>query len=147
MAVRIPAPTATSRRSPASRAIAHASGAAAAPISANGRFDASVVGPRAQMNGTITIDASGIQWAFDGTGRTGFAGIVPPTSGKIQTKSTLKPWPAASCRATSTYVRGVGIGGIGEARADDQAHHQGEQEQQDGRAHSAVHGSTGWPSA
>jgi hypothetical protein len=43
------------------------------------------------MNGTWTIDASGIQWAFEGIGRTGFAGIVPPTSGKIQMKSTLKP--------------------------------------------------------
>ena len=101
-AVMIPAPTATSRRSPASRAIAQASGAAAAPISANGRFAASVVGPRASMNGTMTIDASGIQCAFDGIGRTGLAGSVPPTSGKIQTKSTEKPWPEASCRATST---------------------------------------------
>ena len=54
------------------------------------------------MNGTWTIDASGIQCAFDGIGRTGLAGIAPPTSGKIQMKSTLKPWPAASCRATST---------------------------------------------
>ena len=64
--------------------------------------DASIVGPSAQMNGTWTIDASGSQWAFDGTGRPALAGIAPPTSGKIQTKSTLKPWPAASSRATWT---------------------------------------------
>ena len=54
------------------------------------------------MNGTWTSDASGIQWAFEGIGRTGLAGIAPPTSGKIQMKSTLNPCPAASCRATST---------------------------------------------
>ena len=30
------------------------------------------------MNGTWTIDASGIQWAFDGIGRVGSAGIAPP---------------------------------------------------------------------
>ena len=54
------------------------------------------------MNGTWTSDASGIQWALDGIGRTGFAGIRPPTSAKIQMKSTLKPCPAASGRATST---------------------------------------------
>ena len=54
------------------------------------------------MNGTWTSEASGIQWAFEGIGRTGLAGITPPTSGKIQMKSTLNPWPEASCRATST---------------------------------------------
>ena len=54
------------------------------------------------MNGAITMDARGIQCALDGIGRTGFAGIVPPTSGKIHTKSTLRPWPVASWRATST---------------------------------------------
>ena len=51
--------------------------------------------------GTWTIEARGIQCAFDGIGRTGLAGILPPTSAKIQTKSTLKPWPAARDRATS----------------------------------------------
>ena len=54
------------------------------------------------MNGTWTRAASGIQCALDAIGRTGFAGMAPPISGKIQMKSTLKPWPAASWRATST---------------------------------------------
>ncbi len=57
--------------------------------------------PNTTRNGTWTSDASGIQWAFEGIGRTGFAGILPPTSAKIQTKSTLNPWPVASDRATS----------------------------------------------
>ncbi len=87
---------------PASRPIAHASGAASAPAIANGSAEAMAVGPSSQMNGTWTSDASGIQWALDGIGRTGLAGMAPPTSGKIQMKSTLKPWPAASWRATST---------------------------------------------
>ncbi len=91
IAMSTPAPTATAVRAPASRAIAHVSGAAIAPSSANGSADAKPVGPSSQMNGTWTIEASGIQWAFEGIGRTGFAGIAPPTSGKIQMKSTLKP--------------------------------------------------------
>ena len=101
-AVRIPAPTPTIGGAPASFAISQASGAANAPAIANGIADANAVGPRSQMNGTWTSDASGIQWALDGIGRTGLAGIAPPTSGKIQMKSTLNPLPAASCRATST---------------------------------------------
>ena len=102
MAVRTPAPTATTAVAPASRPIAQVSGAASAPMSANGSAEAIAVGPSSQMNGTWTIEASGIQWAFDGIGRAGSAGILPPTSAKIQMKSTLKPWPAASDRATST---------------------------------------------
>ncbi len=101
-AVRIPAPTATVRGAPASRPIAQASGAANAPANANGRAEAIAVGPRTQMNGTWTSDASGIQWALDGIGSTGLAGMTPPTSAKIHTTSTLKPCPAASWRATST---------------------------------------------
>ena len=102
IATRIPAPTATNGRAPASRAIAQVSGAASAPISANGAADAHATSPKTARNGTWTIDASGIQWAFEGIGRVGTAGIVPPTSGKIQMKSTLKPAPAWSARATST---------------------------------------------
>ncbi len=101
-AVRIPAPTATKRGAPASRPIAHASGAAVAPMNANGSADASAVGPSSQMNGTCTIDASGIQCALDAIGRTGLAGILPPTSAKIHRTSVVKPWPAASWRATFT---------------------------------------------
>ena len=54
------------------------------------------------MNGTWTSDASGIQWALDGIGSVGSVGIAPPTSAKIQTKSTSKRPVAASERATST---------------------------------------------
>ena len=101
-AVRTPAAAATNGDSPASRAIAQASGAANAPAIANGSAEAIAVGPSSQMNGTWTIEASGIQCALDAIGSTGFAGIFPPTSAKIQTTSTLNPWPAASWRATST---------------------------------------------
>ncbi len=82
--------------------MSHASGAAREPTSANGSAEANPVSPSSQMNGTWTRDASGIQCALDGIGRTGFAGIAPPTSGKIQMKSTVKPLPAASSRATFT---------------------------------------------
>ncbi len=101
-AVRIPAPTATSGRAPASRAIAQVSGAASAPISANGAADAQATSPNTNRNGTWTSEASGIQCALEAIGSTGLAGMAPPTSAKIQMKSTLRPWPAWSCRATST---------------------------------------------
>ena len=101
-AVRTPAETATNPDVPASRAMAQASGAASAPRIANGSQDAAAVGPSSQMNGTWTSEARGIQWALDAIGRTGLAGIPPPTSGKIQMKSTARPWPAASSRATFT---------------------------------------------
>ena len=71
MATRTPAPTATRRVAPASRASAHVSGAASAPRRANGSAEAIAVGPRSQMNGTWTMEARGIQWAFEGTGRVG----------------------------------------------------------------------------
>ena len=102
IATRTPAPTDTNVRAPASRAIAQVSGAAIEPMSANGSADAQATSPKIARNGTWTIDASGIQWALDGIGRVGTAGILPPTSGKIQMKSTLNPWPAWRARATST---------------------------------------------
>src|SRR5438876_6557496 len=101
-AVRTPAPTDTNRLAPASRPIAHASGAARAPLIANGTAAANAfIVPKTARNGTWTSDARGIQWAFEGIGRTGAAGILPPTSAKIHTKSTLNPCPVASDRATS----------------------------------------------
>src|SRR3954453_2435526 len=90
-AVRIPAPRGTPRGAPASFAISQASGAANAPAIANGIAEAIAVGPRSQMNGTWTSDASGIQWAFEGIGRTGRAGIRPPPPGKIQRSRHGKP--------------------------------------------------------
>ena len=71
-------------------------------MSANGAAAAHGYVAEDRRNGTWTIDASGIQWALDGIGRVGMAGMWPPTSGKIQMKSTLKPWPAWRARATST---------------------------------------------
>ena len=64
-----PAPTATSARAPASRAIAQVSGAATEPMSANGAAAAHGWSPKTARNGTWTIDASGIQWAFEGIGQ------------------------------------------------------------------------------
>ena len=54
------------------------------------------------MKGTWTSDASGIQWAFDGMGSTPAVRQPPPVSTKFQMKSTWKPLPAASSRATFT---------------------------------------------
>ena len=97
-----PAPRATSRRAPASVANAQVIGAASEPISANGRAEAQAVGPRTARNGTWTSEASGIQWALLGIGRTGWAGSEPPRSTNVQMKSMLKPCPAWSARATLT---------------------------------------------
>ena len=102
IATRTPAPIATNERAPASRAIAQVRGAASDPINANGAAAAQATSPKMARNGTWTIDASGIQWALEGIGRVGSAGMTPPTSAKIQMKSTLNPWPAWRDRATST---------------------------------------------
>ena len=102
MADMTPAPSWTVRDAPISRAIAHVSGAASDPMSTSGRAEAIAVWPMTAMNGAWMNDASGSQCAFDGIGRTASAGGFPPTSAKIQTKSTLRPWPLASARATST---------------------------------------------
>ncbi len=99
---RSPAPRATSSRAPASRANAQVIGAASEPISANGSAEAHAVVPISARNGTWTNDASGIQWALLGIGRPGLAGIEPPRSTKVQTKSMLNPCPAWSARATLT---------------------------------------------
>ncbi len=101
-ATRIPAPRLTSGRAPASRANAQVIGAARAPISANGNAEAQAVGPSTARNGTWTSDASGIQCALLAIGRPGFAGIEPPRSTNVQTKSMLNPRPASSARATLT---------------------------------------------
>ena len=61
IATRTPAPTATNGRAPASRAIAQVSGAAIAPIRANGAADAQATSPKTARKGTWTIEASGIQ--------------------------------------------------------------------------------------
>ena len=73
-----------------------------APMSANGSAAAHATSPKSARNGTWTIEARGIQCAFEGIGSVGSSGILPPTSAKIQMKSTLKPFPAWSWRATST---------------------------------------------
>ena len=83
-------------RQAASRPIQQVTGAVAALASQNGRADASGTAPSSQMKGTWTSEARGIQWAFDGMGRTPVAGSVPPVSTKFQMNSTWKPWPAAS---------------------------------------------------
>ena len=76
----MPAPTACQRASPASRAMNQVSGAVAALAIQKGSADASGVAPSTQMKGTWTSAASGIQWAFEGMGRTPASGSAPPTS-------------------------------------------------------------------
>jgi hypothetical protein len=63
---------------------------------------ATAVGPRRDTNGAWRRLASGSQWALEGIGSVGTAGILAPTSAKIQMKSTFRPLPAAIDRATST---------------------------------------------
>ncbi len=82
--------------------MAQISGAAVAPMIANGRAEAKGPTPKSARNGTWTMDANGIQWALDGMGSDGSGGMPPPTSGKIQMKSMLKPSPACRLFATST---------------------------------------------
>src|SRR5260221_13221610 len=102
IAVRIPAPTAIDGRTPASRPIDHARGAASDPMRANGSAEANGVGPRSQMNGTWTIDASGIQWALLGIGRTGTAGGVSPRPAKTTKQRERESRPGGGDRGAGT---------------------------------------------
>jgi hypothetical protein len=102
IAARIPAPIPTARLAPASRAMNHVSGAVIEPMRIVGIAEATVVGPRTAMKGHWMNEARGSQWALPGIGNAGLAGILLPTSAKIQTKSRFRPWPAARARATST---------------------------------------------
>ena len=90
------------RDAPTSRAIAQVSGAASEPMRTIGSAEATPSAPKSARNGAWMNEASGSQWALEGIGRTASAGSSPPTSAKIQMKSTLKPWPACEARATST---------------------------------------------
>ena len=101
-AERTPAATPTIGRQPASRAMSQVSGATSEPSRIPGIALARAVGPRSEMNGAWRKLSSGSQWAFDGIGSTAGFGRWLPTSAKIQTKSTFRPWPAAIARATST---------------------------------------------
>ena len=58
------------------------------------------------MNGTCTSAASGSQCALEGIGRTGLAGIAPPTSAKIQTKSTSSR-PDGDSRMRPVWIIGA----------------------------------------
>ena len=85
------APIWTTGRQPASRAINQTSGPISEPIAMIGRADARAVWPKTVIDAAWRIDDSGSQWPLPGTGRTGFAGMCPPTSAKIQMKSTFRP--------------------------------------------------------
>ena len=65
-----------------------------------GTWPARRSGPRRTIPAAATIEVSGIQCPLLGTGSTGSAGRLPPTSRKDQRTGALNPWPVASCSAT-----------------------------------------------
>ena len=134
-AVRIPAPIATIRGAPASRPIAHASGAARAPNSANGIAEAIAVGPSSQMNGTWTIDASGIQCALDGIGRTGWSGDRAADLGEDPDEVDVESVPRRELPRDVDVVEGIGVGGVGKEGRDGEPGHEREQVQGHGDPH------------
>ncbi len=114
MAARTAAPSCTVREAPMSRAISQVSGAASEPMSTIGSADAIAVAPMSTMNGAWMNDARGSQCAFDGMGRTASAGNLPPTSAKIQTKSTFSPCPLAERPRHVDVVERIRVGRVGE---------------------------------
>ena len=91
------------------------SGAASAPMSANGsggRPRRRRRRARGTAPGRSTPAAS--SGRSTGSAGPGWTGISPPTSGKIQMKSTLKPWPGVSCPRDVHVVERIGIGGVRE---------------------------------
>ena len=123
----MPAPIATDRGAPASRPIAQASGAARAPNSANGIAEAIAVGPSSQMNGTWTSDASGIQCAFEGIGRTGLRRDRAADLGEDPDEVDVEAVARGELPRDVHVVEGIGVGGVGKERRDDEPGHQREQ--------------------
>ena len=126
MAVRIPAPTATVRDAPASRAKPQMSGAARAPISANGSAAAHATSPKIDRNGTWTIDASGIQCAFEGIGRTGSAGSDAADLGEDPDEVDVEALPRVQVRGDVRVVGRVRVGRVRKVRDEHQPDGEGE---------------------
>ena len=87
------------------------------------------------MNGTWTSEASGIQWAFEGTGRVGLAGIPPPTSGKIQIASIVEATSRREALGDVNVVERVRVGGVGEAGQQHEPHDERERIEGERRPH------------
>ena len=127
MAIRTPAPTATTALAPASRAIAQVSGAAVAPIRTKGAADAHGCGPNRARNGTWTSAASGIQWPNAGIGRVGSAGIDAADLGEDPDDVDVEPATLRNRARSIDVVVGVGIPrvriGCDEGRPDEEGKH------------------------
>ena len=102
---------------PASRAIAQVSGAASAPMSANGaRGRPGDVAEERAGTGPGRSTPAASSGRSRGSAGSGRPGSCPPTSAKIQMKSTLKPWPACSVPGDVHVVGRVGVGRVREVR-------------------------------
>ena len=126
IATRIPAPTATNGRAPASRAIAQVSGAASAPMSANGAADAHATSPKTARNGTWTIDASGIQWAFEGIGRVGIGRDRAADLGEDPDEIDVEAGARVERPGHVDVVRRIGVGRVREMPDQERPDEEGE---------------------
>ncbi len=111
---------ATTPVEPASRATAQVSGAAIAPMIANGRADAQATSPNSARNGTWTIDASGIQWAFEGIGRVGVGRDPAADLGEDPDEIDVE---TRAVREASGHVHVIGRVGICRVREVPDEHH------------------------
>ena len=87
-------------------------------MSANGAAEAHATFPKTARNGSWTIDASGIQWAFEGIGRTGFARDAAADLGEDPDEVDVEPLALVDARWPRPRSRpSPGTPGTGSARS------------------------------
>ena len=100
------------------------------------------------MNGTWTSDASGIQWAFDGIGRTGFGRDRAADLGEDPDEVDVEAVARGERSGDVDVVERVGVGRVREQCAiEHQPDDEGEQVQERGGSARPVQRSTGSASA
>ena len=130
------APIAMAGRAPMSRAMNQVSGAAVAPMSANGMSDTQAAVPSTAMNGSWMSDARGSQWALLGIGRMGIgrqdAAGLHERPDEIDVESLAR---VERARDVHVVVR-VGVRGVRIEGDEDGPDDEREREKADGDAHS-----------
>ena len=95
-------------------------------MSANGSAAAQATSPKSARNGTWTIEASGIQCAFDGMGRVGNRRDRAADLGKDPDEVDVEAVPRVQLARDVDVVRGVRVGGVREVPDEQSPDDEGE---------------------
>ena len=97
---------------------------------ANGAAAAHGWSPKTARNGTWTIDASGIQWAFDGIGRVGWTGMCAADLREDPDEVDVEALPGMEGARDVHVIGRIGIGRCREVPDEHRPDGEGEPVQQ-----------------